>query len=71
MSSAVTAHVSLPCSMAVRTHASYSLPFTLSESPFVIYIYTHTRTHLHLCMCVCVCVCVCKVSSNINDDLII
>uniref|UniRef100_A0A0L8G0E4 Uncharacterized protein n=1 Tax=Octopus bimaculoides TaxID=37653 RepID=A0A0L8G0E4_OCTBM len=21
--------------MAVRTHASYSLPFTLSESPFV------------------------------------
>uniref|UniRef100_A0A0L8I8A0 Uncharacterized protein n=1 Tax=Octopus bimaculoides TaxID=37653 RepID=A0A0L8I8A0_OCTBM len=35
MSSAVTAHVSLPCSMAVRTHASYSLLFTLSESPFV------------------------------------
>uniref|UniRef100_A0A0L8GC16 Uncharacterized protein n=1 Tax=Octopus bimaculoides TaxID=37653 RepID=A0A0L8GC16_OCTBM len=35
MSSAVTAHVSLPCSMAVHTHVSYSLPFTLSERPFV------------------------------------
>uniref|UniRef100_A0A0L8IDK5 Uncharacterized protein n=1 Tax=Octopus bimaculoides TaxID=37653 RepID=A0A0L8IDK5_OCTBM len=31
MSSAVTAHVSLLCSMAVHTHASYSLPFNLSE----------------------------------------
>uniref|UniRef100_A0A0L8GKV8 Uncharacterized protein n=1 Tax=Octopus bimaculoides TaxID=37653 RepID=A0A0L8GKV8_OCTBM len=35
MSSAVKAYVSLPCSMAVHTHASYSLPFTLSERPFV------------------------------------
>uniref|UniRef100_A0A0L8GGX5 HSF-type DNA-binding domain-containing protein n=1 Tax=Octopus bimaculoides TaxID=37653 RepID=A0A0L8GGX5_OCTBM len=29
------AHVSLPYSMAVRTHASYGLSFTLSERPFV------------------------------------
>lgn len=35
MSMPVTAYFSVPCSMAAPTWASYNLPFTLSERPFV------------------------------------
>uniref|UniRef100_A0A0L8GY10 Uncharacterized protein n=1 Tax=Octopus bimaculoides TaxID=37653 RepID=A0A0L8GY10_OCTBM len=34
-SSVVIAHISLPCSIAVRTQASCNLPFTLRERPLV------------------------------------